>query len=96
MAFRKHLLDLVSSGPRTASSLARELRIDRHDIEDDLRHMITSARAAGHTVIIEPARCKTCGFVFDQQRLTKPGKCPQCRGSRILESLIKVERRMEE
>jgi transcriptional regulator len=96
MAFRKHLLDLVSSAPRTASSLARELRLDRRDMEDDLRHMITSARAAGHTVIIEPARCKTCGFVFDQQRLSKPGKCPACRGSRIFESLIKVERRMEE
>ncbi len=96
MAFRKHLLDLVSSGPRSVSSLARELHADRHDMEEDLRHMITSARAAGHTVIIEPARCKTCGFVFDQRRLSKPGKCPQCAGSRIFESLIKVERRMEE
>jgi predicted Zn-ribbon and HTH transcriptional regulator len=92
MAFRKHLLDLVSSEPRTASSLARALRLDRREMEEDLQHMIISARAAGHTVIVEPARCKTCGFVFDQLRLSKPGKCPECRGSRIFEPLIRVEK----
>jgi len=90
------LLDLVSSEPRTASSLARELRLDRRDLENDLQHMITSARAAGHVVIVDPARCKKCGFVFDQTRLSKPGKCPECRGSRVFEPLIRVERRTDQ
>jgi transcriptional regulator len=90
------LLDLVSSEPRTASSLARELGLDRRDMENDLQHMITSARAAGHEVIVEPARCKSCGFVFDQRRLSKPGKCPECRGSRVFEPLIRVERRTDQ
>jgi transcriptional regulator len=89
-------LDLVLSEPRTASSLARELRLDRRDMENDLQHMITSARAAGHVVIVEPARCKSCGFVFDQTRLSKPGKCPECRGSRVFEPLIRVERRTDQ
>lgn len=89
-------MDLVSSEPRTASSLARELRLDRRDLENDLQHMITSARAAGHVVIVDPARCKKCGFVFDQTRLSKPGKCPECRGSRVFEPLIRVERRTDQ
>jgi predicted Zn-ribbon and HTH transcriptional regulator len=90
VAFRRHLLELVSAEPRTASSLARELGLDRRDMEDDLRYMIRSARAAGHEVVVEPARCKSCGFVFEQDRLSKPGRCPACRESRIYEPLISV------
>ena len=74
------------------SSLARELGLPRRDVEDDLRHMIRSARAAGHRVVVLPARCKTCGFTFDEGRLAKPGKCPACRESRIFEAQIGVER----
>ena len=72
------------------SSLARELGLRRGDVEDDLRHMIRSARAAGFQVLIEPARCKACGFTFGEEKLAKPGKCPRCRESRILEAQISV------
>ena len=93
MAFRRHLLELVSGEPRTPSSLARELGLDRRDMEGDLRHMIRSVRASGHAVIVEPARCKNCGFVFEDDRLHKPGRCPECRESRIYEPLIRVAKR---
>ena len=92
MTLRRHLRDVLSTTPRTASSLARELGLQRGDIEADLRHAIRSARAAGDEILIEPARCKQCGFVFDHDRLTKPGKCPECRGSRIFEPLVSIRR----
>jgi predicted Zn-ribbon and HTH transcriptional regulator len=92
MAFRKQLLDVLATEPRTASSLARELGLHRRDIEDDLRHLIRSARAAGHKVIVAPARCKSCGFVFGEEKLSKPGKCPQCRGTWLFEPLLSIER----
>ena len=62
----------------------------RGDIEDDLRHAVRSAAAAGHRIEIIPARCKDCGFVFGADRLTKPGRCPECKGSRLFEPLIRV------
>ena len=89
MTRRKLLMEMLAE-PRTPSSLARELGLMRGDIEDDLRHMIRSARAAGHDVIVEPARCKSCGFVFSEDKLSKPGKCPACRGTRVFEPLIRV------
>jgi predicted Zn-ribbon and HTH transcriptional regulator len=91
VAYRRQIMEILTHEPRTASSLARELGLDRRDMEEDLRHLIRSARAAGHAVIVEPARCKTCGFLFDEQKLTKPGKCPQCRGTRVYEPLIRIE-----
>jgi predicted Zn-ribbon and HTH transcriptional regulator len=87
--FRKQLIDVLAQ-PRSVSSLARELGLNRGDIEDDLRHLIRSARAAGHRVIVEPARCKACGFTFAEDKLSKPGKCPKCRGTRLYEAQVSI------
>jgi transcriptional regulator len=91
VAFRRDLLDRLSR-PLTPSALARELGLKRRDIEDDILHVVRSARAAGYRVIVEPARCKGCGFTFDEEKLSKPGRCPSCRGSRLFEPLIRIER----
>jgi predicted Zn-ribbon and HTH transcriptional regulator len=91
-AFRRQLLEMLAMEPRTPSSLARELQLDRRTMEEDLRHMIRSARAAGHRVVVEPARCKSCGFEFGADRLSKPGRCPDCRGTWLFEPLLKIEK----
>ncbi|HVL69317.1 MAG TPA: hypothetical protein VM364_18815 [Vicinamibacterales bacterium] len=91
MTLRRQLRDVLAE-PRTVSSLARELGLRRGDVEEDLRHAIRSARAAGELVDIEPAKCKQCGFVFEAERLSKPGKCPECRGTRIFEPLVSIRR----
>ena len=88
MTLRKELVALLSSQPRSVSSLARELGLRRGDMEEDLRHALRSARAAGHHVTVVPARCRSCGFTFDEQKLSKPGKCPSCRGTRLYEPQI--------
>lgn len=91
MTVRKTLLTLLSAQPRSVSWLARELGFRRGDVEEDLRHALRSARAAGHQVTVIPARCRSCGFTFDEQKLSKPGKCPSCRGTRLYEPQIFIE-----
>jgi predicted Zn-ribbon and HTH transcriptional regulator len=90
MTTRRDVLSALSGTPRTASSVAREFGIPRGAIEHELVHALRSAEAAGHVVHIAPARCRACGFEFGPDRLTKPGKCPKCRQSRIVEPLITV------
>jgi len=89
MTRRRQLREVLTT-PRTTSWLARELGLRRGDVEEDLRHAIVSARAAGESVVIEPARCKSCDFLFDAERLSKPGKCPSCKGTRIFEPLVSI------
>jgi len=89
--FRRDLLAVLTVEPRSVSSLARDLGLSRRDVEDDLRHLIRSARASGHTIVIEPARCRSCGFTFNDDKLVKPGKCPACRGTRIYEAQIRIQ-----
>ena len=90
MTLRRQLIELLSDAPRSASSIAREMGLHRRDAEADLRHALRSAVAAGHHVEVIPARCKNCGFVFDDDRLVKPGRCPSCKGSRLFEPQIRV------
>lgn len=86
-------MEILSAEPRTASSLARELGLARRELEDDLRHMIRSARAAGHDVIVEPARCRACGYLFGEEKLSKPGRCPACKSTWLFEPRVRVEMR---
>ena len=90
--YRKELLNILTVQPRSVSSVARELGLRRGDVEDDLAHVIRSARAAGHRVVVEPARCRACGFTFGEDKLAKPGKCPACRGTWLYEAQISIER----
>jgi transcriptional regulator len=62
----------------------------RGDVEDDLRHAIRSARAEGHEIDVIPARCKSCDFVFGEDKLTKPSRCPVCKGSRLFEPMLRL------
>jgi transcriptional regulator len=90
MSRRRHIIDLLTSEPRSASSLARELGMTRGDIADDLEHAIRSARAQGHRVEVLPARCKSCDFVFGADKLVKPSRCPACKGTRLYEPMLRV------
>src|SRR5207248_3433099 len=90
MTFRKDLLTLLTGQPRSVSSLARDLGLRRADVQEDLQHAIRSARAAGHQIEVLPARCRACGFTFDEHRLAKPSKCPVCRSTRLYEPQIMV------
>jgi transcriptional regulator len=91
MAFRRQIIERLSHEPRSASSIAREMGLRRGEIDDDLRHALRSAVAAGHRIEVIPARCKDCGFTFDVDRLVKPGRCPSCKGSRLFEALIRIQ-----
>src|SRR5439155_20578233 len=92
MSVRRDLVKMLSVQPRSVSSIAREMGLDRGDVEDHLRHAIRSARAAGHRVIVEPAKCRQCGFMFNEDKVSKPGKCPECRGTRLYEAQIRIEK----
>ena len=91
MVFRRQIVELLSRQPRSAFSLAGEMGLRRGEIEEDLQHALRSARAAGHRIVIVPARCKDCDFVFGQDRVIKPGRCPSCKGSRLFEPLIGLD-----
>jgi predicted Zn-ribbon and HTH transcriptional regulator len=87
---RRQLREWLGDQPRSASWLARELGLTRGDVEDDLRHLVRSARAAGDHVDVIPARCKSCDFVFSEDKLSRPSRCPACKGTRLHEPQLRI------
>jgi len=78
MTLRRHLHEILTHEPRSVSSLAHELGLTRDSVEDHLRHMLRSTAARGDRIEILPAKCKSCGFEFGPERLTKPSRRFEC------------------
>ena len=85
---RQALFAALGPTPRSLSDLASQLGVTRREIEDALPHLVRSARAAGRRLLIVPARCRQCDFTFDESRLSKPSRCPHCRGASLHEPLV--------
>lgn len=82
---RQRLVQALSGGRHTAQELAGLLGIRARDVEDHLAHVVKSmARDRGRRVVLEPARCLDCGYVFrGRSRLTTPSRCPRCKSEGV-------------
>lgn len=88
--FRKDLLEFLLHNPLRVADIARLGGVSPKDVEDDLRHLIRSLKKSPFRVKVHPAACRKCDFVFSPEKLTKPGKCPRCRGTWIDDPLVEV------
>jgi hypothetical protein len=83
---RRQIMALLREGEITAGEISMAVGIREKDVYLHLEHIQQSCRHENEELCIRPAVCKGCGFVFRKRtRLTKPGKCPVCRGSSIEE-----------
>lgn len=78
------LRDALRSGPASARELSSLVGVTEKDVTHHLEHLDRSLRHSGERLVIEPARCLTCDYVFKtRKKLKRPSSCPQCRGERI-------------
>jgi predicted Zn-ribbon and HTH transcriptional regulator len=89
--FRRDLIDRLLDSPTSVVELARETGARPNEVEDDLRHLLRSLKHQPYRAVVTPARCRKCGFTFHADKLTKPGKCPECHGTWISEPLVAIE-----
>jgi transcriptional regulator len=89
--FRRDLIPLLLDRTMSLSEIAREVHETPKDVLDALTHLSKSSRHAEYELIVEPAECRKCGFEFGTDKLSRPGKCPQCRGTWIFEPRFAVK-----
>lgn len=89
--YRRDLIPLLMAHPRSVTELSHLLDESPKDVEQDLHHFLKSLKRMPYHVVIEPAKCRHCSFVFHHNKLRKPGKCPQCKGTWISEPHISIE-----
>ena len=62
------------------------------DLVIDLKNLSPSLRNEGRIVMIRPAECLRCGFVFKQSEYDEkvPSKCPRCKEQKISLPSVKI------
>jgi len=89
---RQEMIDLLGEFELDALAISQELRIREREVYDHLPHVARSVRGQGKRLIITPPECLKCGYVFEgRTRFTKPGRCPECRETRIQNPTYRVE-----
>lgn len=73
--------------PLTARDICERLGITgTSEIFDDIEHISQTIRIRGKEILIRPARCAKCGYVFWNRHVAKmPAKCPKCHSEQIME-----------
>ncbi len=78
------MTDLLMTREMGARDLSQMLGIQEKEVYEHLPNIARSVKNQGKRLIIRPASCLACGFVFEERRRFKPpGRCPKCRGTRI-------------
>lgn len=89
---RDALRRALRAGPATAKELSMDVGLRERDVAEHLAHLARSLEHRGEKLVVEPASCVACGFVFeDRSRLTRPGACPRCRSTRIDPPVFRIE-----
>jgi transcriptional regulator len=88
---RQQIRALLAGPPVTLKEISGEVRISEKEV---IGHLERSLHHQGCALVVEPAECGRCGFVFAKRdRLKKPGRCPVCRGEVIHEPRFSVRER---
>lgn len=88
---RQRIIDLLSEDEMNARELSQAIGIKEKEVYAHLPHVARSTAAQRKKLVVRPARCLACGYVFgDRKRLTRPGRCPRCKGSHLQEPAYHV------
>ena len=81
---RHAIMAALEDGPVTAKEISGLVGIPEKEVHGHLEHIRATLHRGGRHLVVQPAECVKCGFVFaKRERLTKPGKCPVCRSESI-------------
>jgi len=88
---RQRIIDLLSEHQLTARELSQAIGIREREIYGHLDHVARSTAAQRKKLVVDPARCLACGYVFEnRKRLTRPSRCPRCKLSHLQEPTYHV------
>jgi predicted Zn-ribbon and HTH transcriptional regulator len=88
---RQQMIALLSEREMNAREISQAIGIREREAYDHLPHIARSTASQGKMLIVHPARCLACGYVFQhRKRLTRPGRCPRCKRSHLQEPTYRV------
>jgi len=91
---RQAIIEALHEGPCSARELSAAAGTPEREVPFHLEHIRKSITLSGQRLIVTPAQCKKCGFVFSKrEKLTRPGKCPVCKGESLREPRFMIDKK---
>lgn len=89
---RERLVQALSKEPVSARALSKAVSLTEREVVAHLQHLQKTLKTQNRRLILTPATCLDCQFVFQKrERLTRPGKCPVCRSTHLSEPLFSLD-----
>lgn len=81
---RQSMIALLRHSPLTAREISEQVGVSEREVYAHLEHIRQSLHREEDSLVILPAECRGCGFVFTKRdRLKRPSRCPLCRSQSI-------------
>ncbi|MEX1298187.1 MAG: ArsR family transcriptional regulator [Desulfotignum sp.] len=91
LTIREQIIHYLETNPMTARDLSQVLHISEKEVYSHLPFIEKSIKHQKKKIKTIPCYCLKCGFEFtDRKTFKKPGKCPQCRESRIEPAVFEI------
>jgi predicted Zn-ribbon and HTH transcriptional regulator len=88
---RQQIIEFLTDAEMEARDLSGAVGIKEKEVYEHLTHIARSLAARGSKLTIRPSECLKCGYVFkDRKRFTRPGRCPRCRETHIINPSFKI------
>ncbi len=88
---RHEIIALLKGATFAAKDISSHVKITEKEAYDHLEHIRKTLASIHGALIITPAECKKCGFIFKKrERLKKPGRCPVCHNEAIEAPLFSI------
>lgn len=89
---RRSIIELLSEKELSAREISAAVSIREKEVFDHLAHIEKSLQAQKRRLVVTPAQCLSCDYVFtDRRRLSKPGRCPRCKNEHLADPLYLVK-----
>ena len=94
---REQIIKLLKSSDSFISAEQIAISLDVRDVRliySDLQHIAKTIKGLSggrETLIMDPPKCRKCGFIFkNTKHIKKPGRCPRCRSTWIEPAKFKI------
>ena len=90
---RIEIISLLEKNVYSAREVSACIAISEKEVYEHLEHILRTMNRRERNLIVTPAACRKCGFVFrKREKLKKPGKCPVCRNEMITDPLFSIRK----
>ncbi len=85
------MIELLDNKEMSAREISQTIKIREKEVYGHLSHIARSITAQRKKLMIIPAECLECGFVFEKRkRFTRPSRCPRCKSEHIQNPVYRI------